>query len=103
MIASALAPGGTHVFTLPQQRQLKMSRPRAERTPSGIRHLEAEEYHGNPIDESGSLVTFDWGLNLEQVVEQASGLTTTTARLESRHFGILGEFLEVFVSRKSGA
>lgn len=99
-IARVLAPGGLHVFTLPQKRQLKQSRPRAERTSQGVRHLESEEYHGNPIDDSGSLVTFDWGLDLEVIIEENSGLHTTTARVESRHYGILGEYLEVFVSRK---
>jgi hypothetical protein len=53
-----------------------------------------------PIDDSGSLVTFDWGMDLETVIRDASELATTTMRIESYEYGILGEFLEVFVSRK---
>jgi SAM-dependent methyltransferase len=99
-ISRVLRAGGVHVFTVPRQRQLSASRPRAERTSWGVTYLEPAEYHGSPIDDSGSLVTFDWGIDLETVIEEASGLRTTSVRLESRSYGILGEFLEVFVSRK---
>lgn len=53
-----------------------------------------------PRSRALSLVTFDWGLDLETVIAEASGLRTTTLRLESREYGIMGEFREVFVSRK---
>jgi len=100
-IARVLTAGGLHVFTLPQHRHQGLSRPRAERTESGVVHLQPPEYHGNPIDDLGSLVSFDWGLDLENVIRDASGLATTTIRVESFEYGILGEFLEVFVSRKA--
>ena len=45
-------------------------------------------------------MTYDWGLDLPEHVETASAMSTTVFRLQSRDHGLLGEFLEVFVSRK---
>ena len=65
-----------------------------------MEHLADPEYHGNPVAD-GSLVTMDWGMDLEQLVGQASGLDTMSVRLESRYQGMLGAYSEVFVSRKA--
>jgi SAM-dependent methyltransferase len=99
-VARVLRPGGLHIFTVPRKRELLTSRPRAVRPNLEIIHLEEPEYHGNPVDPSGSLVTFDWGLDLERFIGASAPFETLSYRVESFHLGLLGEFLEVFVSRK---
>ena len=99
-IARVLADRGTHIWTAPQHRDIQVSRPRVERAEGDLEDLEPAEYHGDPVSRAGALVTFDWGGDLPERVEAASGMWTTTIRVESRAHGLLGEFLEVFVSRR---
>lgn len=99
-IARVLADGGVHVWTVPQYRDLEITRPRVRRTAGGLEHLEPAEYHGDPVCADGVLVTFDWGRDLPDRVEAASGLWTSGIRIESHVHGLLGEFLEVFVSHR---
>lgn len=101
-IARVLAQDGIHVWTAPQYRDLEFSTPRVRRTKTGLKHLVPAEYHGDPVSADGALVTIDWGRDLPDRVLSASGLSTTVFRVESRAHGLLGEFLEVFVSRRGG-
>ena len=89
-----------HVWTTPQYRDLEISRRRVRRSPGGLEFLEPAQYHGDPVNPEGSLVTFDWGRNLADRVMAASGLWTTMFALKSRALGLSGEFREVFVSQK---
>jgi Methyltransferase domain len=97
-VARVLADRGVFVWTVPQQHGLEVSRPRARRHVQSIEHLLPAEYHGDPVNKDGVLVTYDWGRDLAERVEFASGMATTVFRIESRPLGILGEFIEVFVS-----
>jgi hypothetical protein len=99
-VARILAGGGMHVWTTPQYRDLEISRSRVRRSPGGLEFLEPAQYHGDPVNPEGSLVTFDWGRDLAGRVVAASGLWTTVFALESRVLGLSGEFREVFVSQK---
>jgi SAM-dependent methyltransferase len=99
-IARVLRPGGSHVFTVPYFRQ-RPSLVRAVPNEEGsILHLLPPDYHGNPIDESGSLVVTEWGDDLFAFIDENSKMTTTAYRACDRQFGLDGQFLEVFVSRK---
>jgi len=61
-IARVLKPGGAHIFTVPLVRKGEPSRRRAVFHPDGqIEHILPPEYHGNPVDGSGSLLVMDWG------------------------------------------
>ncbi|MGH6689355.1 MAG: class I SAM-dependent methyltransferase [Gammaproteobacteria bacterium] len=61
-IARVLRTGGLHVFTTPLVAKARPSERRARRAADGaIEHLAPPEYHGNPVDPNGSLVTFHWG------------------------------------------
>lgn len=99
-IARVLAQGGVHVWTAPQYRDLDTSRPRVRRSAAGLEYLQPAEYHGDPVCNDGALVTFDWGRDLPDRVANASGMWTSVVRIESRAHGLLGEFLEVFVSQR---
>ena len=98
-IARTLKPGGAHVFTVPWYSG-KETLIRAVQENNRIRHLAEPEYHGNPIDASGSLVVTEWGWDLCDFIYRNSGLTTTVIRITDRYRGIDGEFREVFISRK---
>lgn len=76
-IARVLKPGGAHVFTMPWYPSLEKSVQRAKMKNNELIHLEKPVYHGNPIDEEGSLVTFDWGRDFTQFIFDASNLYTT--------------------------
>jgi SAM-dependent methyltransferase len=101
-IGRTLKLGGAHVFTIPWYPHLKQTVQRARQLDDGeIEFLEEAIYHGNPIDNKGSLVTFDWGVDFVDFIYANSGMSTTIYRERDRSKGIDGEFLEVFISRKS--
>jgi SAM-dependent methyltransferase len=97
-VARVLADDGLMLWTVPRQQDLEVSRPRARRHSDSIEHLLPAEYHGDPVNADGVLVSYDWGRDLVARVESASKLSTTVFEIESRSLGILGEFVEVFVS-----
>ena len=98
-ICRVLKPGGAHVFTVPYYFWQK-TLIRAKKNPTGIEYLAPKVYHGNPIDENGSLVVTEWGEDFLEYVYEHSGMVTTAYNLRSRNMGLEAEFLEVFVSRK---
>jgi hypothetical protein len=99
-VARVLDRDGIHVWTTPQYREIAISNPRVRRVDGRIEHLAPPQYHGDPVNPDGALVTIDWGQDLADRVRSASGLSTMTFRIESPHHGLLGEHLEVFVSHR---
>jgi SAM-dependent methyltransferase len=98
-IARTLKPGGAHVFTVPWY-YWKPTLVRARERDGQIEHLQPPDYHGNPIDPTGSLVVTEWGDDLIDEILCSSGLTTTAVRIRDRQLGIDAEFIEVFISKK---
>lgn len=99
-IARTLKPGGAHVFTVPYYRG-KKTVVRARTSESGaIEHLMKADYHFNPIEAEGSLVVREWGDEICDLIYRASGMTTAIYGFFDPRFGLEGEFLDVFVSRK---
>ena len=74
-IARVLKPGGAHIFTVPIINKADASECWASKDDSGevIYHREAE-YHGNPIDSSGSLVTMHWGYDIAEFIQKKAAL-----------------------------
>jgi SAM-dependent methyltransferase len=99
-IRRVLKPGGAHVFTVPKLGWIPFSEPRARLSESGVEYLKEESYHGNPVGDGKALVTWDYGADFESLIDQWSGLSTTTYAEVNRAIGVDGEFREVFVSRK---
>ncbi len=100
-IARTLRPGGLHIFTVPLVRKAQASGRRATISPDGaITHLLPAEYHQNPIDASGSLVTVDWGYDIAGHILNWSGMVTTIYSIDDLSRGIRAEFNEVLVSSK---
>ena len=100
-IARVLKPGGAHVFTVPLINKNNRSERWASRSDDGelIFHHEAE-YHGNPIDAKGSLVTMHWGYDIAEYIMLSSGLYSTIIVIDNLNLGIRAEYIEVIVSRK---
>jgi SAM-dependent methyltransferase len=99
-VARVLKPGGAHVFTIPQYPH-ETSLVRSKWGENGeIVNIEPPDYHGDPATGPAWLVATEWGKDFTQFIEDVSGLKTEVVRIEDRSLGLLGEFLEVFVSRK---
>ena len=97
-VARILADGGVMIWTVPRYLDLEVSRRRAVRTADGVEHLLPVEYHGDPVNDDGILVTFDWGQDLAARIKEASGMTTVSYKIDARELGIVGEFIEVFAT-----
>ena len=100
-IARTLKPGGAHLFTVPIENRNGPTTPRVSIDAVGtLTHLKPPVYHGNPIDAKGSLVTMDWGFDIQDHIKAASGCETEIIVIDDLSRGIRGEYLEVLVSRK---
>jgi len=101
-IARTLRPGGAHVFTTPLVNKTRPSEARAARGADGaVRHISPPEYHGNPVDPAGSLVTWHFGFDLAVRILEAAKMPTTILSLDRLDLGIQAEFIEVLVSLKT--
>lgn len=100
-IGRTLKPGGAHIFTVPIVNKYKPTSQRASMQANGqIKHLDTPQYHGNPIDTEGSLVTFDWGYDICQKIFDASGLFTHVFQIDDLRNGIRAEYIDVLISIK---
>ena len=98
-IIRTLKAGGAHIFTVPWFRSQK-TLVRAILEGGQIRHLEQPDYHGNPIDENGSLVFTEWGRELPFLLHEWGKSPVVIHTIRDRCLGIDGEFREVFVQQK---
>jgi hypothetical protein len=57
-------------------------------------------FHGNPVGDGRSLVTWDYGDDFEDLLTKWSGYPVKTYVTRDRNLGLDGEYLEVFVCRK---
>jgi SAM-dependent methyltransferase len=99
-ITRVLKPGGAHVFTTPKHKDLVQSRPRVHAEGTDVRYILEPVFHGSPIGDGRSLVTWDYGADFESLAYGWSGYLMSSYVLRDRRFGIDGEFLEVFVTVK---
>ncbi len=70
-IYRTLRPGGLNLHTFPISKQMVAPlRQRASLEADGtVRHVvEPPQYHGNPIDAKGSLVTYDYGYEVDRQI-----------------------------------
>jgi hypothetical protein len=99
-IMRVLRPDGIHIFTAPKHKHLLKSYPRAKMVAGSIEHLLEPNYHGNPIGDGRSLVTWDYGSDFDDLLGQWSGYCTSNFIIRNRAHGIDGEYLDVFVTSK---
>lgn len=100
-IARTLKPGGAHIFTVPIVNKHMPSCIRAHALENGqVNYLKEPKYHGNPVSNSGALVTVDWGFDICRHIFDASGLYTHVVRIDDLYHGIRAEYIEVLVTIK---
>jgi SAM-dependent methyltransferase len=100
-IARTLKKGGAHIFTVPLVNKNRPTEIWAERDKAGaINYIGTPEYHGNPVDDEGSLVTMHWGYDISDYILKHSGLYTTIVFIDNIDLGIRAELIEVAISRK---
>jgi SAM-dependent methyltransferase len=98
-ICRVLKPGGAHIFTVPLINKHKKSEVWASRNEQGETVFHGpEEYHGNPIDEKGSLVTMHWGYDIVAYISEATGMSSTILTIDDLSQGIKAELIDVVVS-----
>jgi SAM-dependent methyltransferase len=102
-IMRVVKPGGAHVFTAPKHKGLRHTSQRARLDGSTVVHIQHPQYHGNPIGDGRSLVTWDYGDDFELYLWEWCRYPTVTYVVRDRHLGLDGEYLEVFVTRKIGS
>ena len=102
-IARTLKPGGKHIFTVPIY-VLQKSRPRIIMHNGERELILPAVYHGNPISEDGSLVTFDWGNDIAEWIDEVTGMQSKIISFphcqENFENGLEADFLYVVVSEK---
>ncbi len=100
-IARVLKPGGAHIFTTPLVNKFKPSQKWATLNADGSPNFLFEpEYHGNPVDDSGSPVTMHWGYDIIDYIKEHSNLESSIEYIYDIKKGIAAEFNEVIVSKK---
>ena len=101
-IYRTLKPGGLYVCTFPIRKyQVDAYKPRVCKAEDGsLIYLEEPEIHGNPTNGEGSLVTFDYGYDIHQVLGDWAPFSVEILRFLNRPMGILGEYTEVIACEK---
>jgi SAM-dependent methyltransferase len=98
-IARVLRPGGAHIFTVPLIYKVKKSERWASRSDDGeIIHHHPAEYHGNPVDSKGALVTMHWGYDIANYITQTTNMPTVIIMIDNIDLGIRAEYIDVIVS-----
>lgn len=102
-IERVLDKGGIHIFTTPIYLFTK-TRPRVKYDGEKWINILPPVYHGNPISEEGSLVTYDWGDDIAEFIDSRTHMKTEIYQFkhtkENYDMGLEADFLQVIVSRK---
>lgn len=102
-IARVLKRGGVHIFTTPIY-HFQKTRARIKVENGQVVNVLPAIYHGNPISEKGSLVTYDWGYDIAEYIERSSGMKSEVIEFPQMkpnyRMGLDADFLEVIVSKK---
>ena len=100
-IHRTLRPGGLHIHTTPIYKENVSTEHCAEKCRDGtVRHMRQPEYHGNPVDAAGSLVTYRYGRDLPHLIAQWAPFGVEVHSFHDRHLGLIAEFLDVIVCRR---
>jgi hypothetical protein len=100
-IYRTLKPGGLYLFTTPVYNDLDATVPRAALDGDRIIYHKDPEYHGNPINDEGSLVTFHYAKDLAKMLSMWTKFDVEMIDQTDFRLGIAGEFLHAFVCQKA--
>jgi SAM-dependent methyltransferase len=101
-IYRTLKPGGRTIFTAPTGWATFYSEQVAFRTEAGIEITGEPEYHINPQDEQGSLVTWRYGYDFPLLISRETNFDTEVRRFQSRLAAATGVMTEIYILTKPG-
>jgi len=100
-IHRTLKPGGAHIFSVPIINKHKPTQRWANKGVNGEpEFLYKPEWHGNPVDDKGSPVTFHWGFDIKDYIEEHTGAVCEIVYLDDLNYGIRAEYIEIIVAKK---
>lgn len=96
-----LKPGGSLLLTVPFDFTQQQTLIRARLLPSGeIEHLEAPEYHGDPVNQAGCLAFYTFGWQFLDELRAIGFERVGSYGYYSREYGYLGSNTWLFIARK---
>jgi SAM-dependent methyltransferase len=111
-IYRVLKPGGSYIMTVPVENENE----KTEKTcyindNNEIIHIQTKksieknvllEYHGNPIDNSGSIVTYYYGYDIINMIEKNTNFKVELFLKDDEllHHAVLGKYKDVFLCTK---
>ena len=100
-IYRTLKPGGYGFMTFPIiKSQVNSLEFRVTVDGDQIKPLKELVFHGNPIDDKGSVVTVDYGYDIHQKIAEWAPFDVEVIRFNRIDIGVIGEFTEVIVLKK---
>jgi SAM-dependent methyltransferase len=99
-IARTLKPGGAHIFTTPLVNKREPSEKWASLSDAGIVHHHPPEYHGNPMSEEGSLVTWHWGEDIVTHIKECEQARYRNYRIGRCYKGLVAQYIKVLVTTR---
>ena len=100
--ARTIKPGGYCIFTAPTVAGKLKTERRARIHEDGVEEIISgeAEYHGNPVNEKGALVTFHYGYDFPDLIFEWSKMPVEVLRFHDPYHGIIGPMTEVYVCHK---
>jgi len=100
-IYRTLRANGMHIHTTPIYKERLLSTRQASREDDGslVYHVKPE-FHGDPINSEGTLVTFHFGHDFPDKIVEWAGFDVEVVRFNDKRHGIVGEFTDVIICRK---
>lgn len=95
-----LKPSGYCLFTTPTYTDRYNSEQVAFIENGKLRIVGEPEYHGNPQDPTGSLVTWRYGYDLPKLIAEQTAFNVEVRRWQSPAEAIMGPMTEVYVLRR---
>ena len=96
--------GGSHIFTVPVS-PFQITRSRIKIQNGKVIPIMEDVYHGNPISEKGTLVTYDWSGNIRSIIDSTSPFKTEVINFfpskENHLIGVDAIPIFIFVSTKT--
>ena len=101
-VARTLNDRGAYIMSVPVVRRSNPSRRRARlQTDGTVENILPAEFHGNPVNGGGVLVTIDWGLDICSYLSAASGMHFSAIEIDDMSQAIRDEFNLTIVGFKA--
>jgi SAM-dependent methyltransferase len=100
-IYRTLTDDGRCYFSVPTYWDRMESKQVAFRREGGLTEIVGEpEYHGNPQDPNGSLVTWRYGYDLPLLISREAGFDVEVRRFQSKRIAVTGLMNEIYILTK---